>query len=720
MPDSPIRPQIDYLARDFNSLRQLLLDQLALSVPGWNERHTADLGITLVELLAYAGDYLAYYQDAVAAEAYLATARQRASLRRHARLLDYAINDGVSARTYVHFDTAEDQLHIPAGASLLTESAASGPIVSPALLPAYDGIVFETMHSLDLFRAGNAMPLLAAEATLPAGATSATLRGHFPHLAAGDVVIFEQSAAAPNSLQPVKPHAVRLCAKPILEGAPPSTRPLKPARNPQEAGQAITRIEWFDGDALPSPFVLTTRRPNGQIVTDLTVALGNNILAQHGRKVREPAITIPGTRRAPITLVSAGIAFGVPYLHSRAVKLSAAASLTQDPAEACAAISLHEASYPPGNVPALAPPGVPTGAQVQPVSALRSYLPPDSSGQHASPPLNVLRGLPSPAPIAASATPPSSQPTPFPSGLVARHTWTPRRDLIASNPFSRDFVAEIDNDGLAHLRFGDGEHGRAPAPGTAFTVGCHVGLGSAGNVAAGAIQHIVTRNLNIVGVRNPIPALGGMDPETPNQIRINAPQAFRIQRRCITEQDYASRALAYPDVGGAVAIRRGKSSANAAASRDAASASTVTVYIVRTDRKPAAHAFRERVRCYLHGYALIGDEVKVQGPEWVRFSLAVGITPLPNFSPSLVRSQVQERIDAQIAETSYQFGQSVQSSLWTSIAASVPGVANVAVQVNRAVSPSGSGPVAGISDAILPQQIVFFDTPSVTLETQPS
>ena len=47
------------------------------------ERHVPDLGIALVELLAYVGDYLSYYQDAVATEAYLDTARRRISVRRH-------------------------------------------------------------------------------------------------------------------------------------------------------------------------------------------------------------------------------------------------------------------------------------------------------------------------------------------------------------------------------------------------------------------------------------------------------------------------------------------------------------------------------------------------------------------------------------------------------------------------------------------------------------
>ena len=66
----------------------------------------ADVGldsIALVELLAYTGDYLSYWQDSAATEAYLDTARQRPSVRRHARLLAYAMHDGCNARTWVHF-----------------------------------------------------------------------------------------------------------------------------------------------------------------------------------------------------------------------------------------------------------------------------------------------------------------------------------------------------------------------------------------------------------------------------------------------------------------------------------------------------------------------------------------------------------------------------------------------------------------------------------------
>ena len=99
--------QASYLARDYEGLRQLILDRLAQTMPAWTERHVADIGITLVELLAYVGDDLSYYQDAVATEAYLQTARRRISVRRHARLVDYRLGEGCQARAWVCLTVTE-------------------------------------------------------------------------------------------------------------------------------------------------------------------------------------------------------------------------------------------------------------------------------------------------------------------------------------------------------------------------------------------------------------------------------------------------------------------------------------------------------------------------------------------------------------------------------------------------------------------------------------
>ena len=51
---------------------------------------------------------------------------------------------------------------------------------------------------------------------------------------------------------------------------------------------------------------------------------------------------------------------------------------------------------------------------------------------------------------------------------------------------------------------------------------------------------IVTRlNPDCKLVRNPLPAQGGVEPETIEDVRQRAPAAFRTQERAVTEADYA-------------------------------------------------------------------------------------------------------------------------------------------------------------------------------------
>ena len=115
----------DYLARDYEALRSRLLDRLATLLPDWTDRNPADPAVMLVELFAALGDRLAYWQDAVAVEAYLGTARRRTSVRRHARLLDYTVHEGCSARTLLAFTTDSD-LTLPRGTPVTDLPVAAG------------------------------------------------------------------------------------------------------------------------------------------------------------------------------------------------------------------------------------------------------------------------------------------------------------------------------------------------------------------------------------------------------------------------------------------------------------------------------------------------------------------------------------------------------------------------------------------------------------------
>ena len=67
-------PIIDYTNKDYDSLREAMLELAREKLPAWTDHSPNDLGVTLLELFAYMGDILLYYQDRIANESYLDTA----------------------------------------------------------------------------------------------------------------------------------------------------------------------------------------------------------------------------------------------------------------------------------------------------------------------------------------------------------------------------------------------------------------------------------------------------------------------------------------------------------------------------------------------------------------------------------------------------------------------------------------------------------------------
>jgi hypothetical protein len=593
------QPRIDYLARDYTSLRQMLLDRLSVQIPTWTERHVADLEIALVELLAYAGDYLSYYQDAVAAEAYLMTARQRISQRRHARLLDYAIDEGLNARAFVHIGCTEDNVLIPAHTPLLTDSISSEPALPLETLNSYDGMVFETMHPVELFRASNHM-VVEAEAsgawTLPAGRTELFLRGDMQHLRQGDLLLLHHVPTSGHHAVPHAGHIVRLTEAPLPVNS--------------SLGRAATRIVWSHEDALPFPLPVASQQVGGHVHDGQCIVRGNLVLADEGRTVTETLLPVPRSGTFQPRLIFNNIAHAVPFSIADLPNISASALAEQDAQKARALIQLVEQIPAPGSA------------------------------------------------IAAS----------LPARLLGLREWTSRRDLLGSSRFARDFVAEIDNDGRPVLRFGDDVHGRKPQPGMVFEATCRVGQGSAGNIGAGVIQHIVLDDPRILSVSNPLPAVGGTDPELADEIRTNAPAAFRaIQFRCITTDDYVRMAQQIPGVQSARATRTWPVPAQPWLA-------AVKVYLVPTSHQEPWEQFEQRCASFLNPFVKIGDVLSILPAKVQQIRLRLNLRVAEGYSSDTVCDRVRGAIQRQIAVTSFAFGQTVYASSWVAVAALVPGV----------------------------------------------
>lgn len=309
-------PPIDYLARDFGTLRRLLLDRMTLTIPDWVERHEPDLGIAVLELFAYVGDQLSYQQDAVATEAYLTTARRRQSVRRHVRLIDYAMHDGCNARAWVALST-ESRVDLQPGdyrfaaidlSRLEPAQRTDVPTVIDdaelaELSPAAGVQVFEPLpaRALTVWPQHNTIGFWTwgeEECFLPKGTTSATLRDDNDaplRLSPGDVLVIEE-VLGPNTgsaadADPTHRQAVRLTA----------------VRSNVDSlyDQPLLEVTWGAEDALTFPVCLSSRGgPECALLSDVSVARGNVVLTDHGRDITycggaPEVITVPPAAVTP-------------------------------------------------------------------------------------------------------------------------------------------------------------------------------------------------------------------------------------------------------------------------------------------------------------------------------------------------------------------------------------------------------------------------------------
>src|SRR6185369_11022452 len=91
-------PVVDYMARDYESLLAAMRSLAPSKLPEWKDfNNEADFGNVLLELFAHIGDILSYYQDRVANESFLGTARTRRSVIQHLRLIGYKLGTAAPA-----------------------------------------------------------------------------------------------------------------------------------------------------------------------------------------------------------------------------------------------------------------------------------------------------------------------------------------------------------------------------------------------------------------------------------------------------------------------------------------------------------------------------------------------------------------------------------------------------------------------------------------------
>lgn len=598
-------PEINYLAKDYTSFRQVLLDRMALLLPEWKERNAADLGVSLVELLAYVGDYLSYQQDAVATEAYIGTARKRVSVRRHARLVDYFMHDGSNARTWAHIDVDESSTGLTLTKEYNGETTKfltrinELPIVFHSDAESFRNNksqsfqVFEMLHDIVLDGSHNQIKFYTwrqSECCLPQTSTTATLDGNYPNLKPGDILIFVEllgpQTGRSGDANPLHRHAVQLTS--VVASVDPLGSP--DSLPPDDTPKPVTEITWHDDDALPFPLCISSIDENGNSII-VSAALGNNVLVDHGYTGKEELELVPEAKAGS----SSNISFTRP---------------SSDPCEKGEVVQVPVRYRPK--------------LKQTPVTQSLQYDDLDK-------------------PVSADAARKWSRSDILPfifltePGIIGK--WEPQHDLLSSKHNNKHFVVEIDSNGSTYLRFGNDIEGQRPKPGAGFIAHYRLGNGFVGNIGANSLAHLVSNDPSITGankkilkVWNPLPAVGGAEPESAEFVRQKAPQAFRKQERAVTLADYEEVSKRSE-----LKIQR-----SAASLRWTGSWHTVFLTVDRMEGLAVGKEFETNLRGFVEKYRMAGQDLEVDSPRFVSLEIEMTICINKNYFRSDVKAALLE------------------------------------------------------------------------------
>lgn len=526
-----------------------------------------------------------------------------------------------------------------------------------------------------------------AECCLPRGATAATLRDRrldggngraLDHLRVGEVLVLEElvnpRTGSSADVDPGHRHAVRL---------------TELRRDVDPLGDVpVVEIEWASADALPFSLTLSAVGPAPEctLLEDLGVARGNVVLVDHGETVRGPgAVELhDGPRTVP------AVPFDPPHDIVPA----------REPELCCAGEDRLEERPPRAGryAPALAQRPV-VHAQPLPERPLPAARTLGQDPRRALPRVQLFSPVDRPRPwseivervLDDIAVPPRVQ---------RYERWRPRPDLLRSDDDDRHVVVEVDDDGTAWIRFGDGELGARPVPDTRYLAWYRVGGGTAGNVGRESISTLLlrgeTRGGGIVGVRNPLPARGGTDPEPVADVRLRAPHAFReVLHRAVTPEDYAAIVLRdFPD-----RVQRAVASLEPAQNNRTPVSVLIDPYEAsRDDRDLPDQVHRHLLRYQRIGHVLAEVQPATPAP----IDLALTVTLARHHRRGTVLGALLDRFGTGVrADGGLGFfhpdaltpGQGIAISAVVAAAAAVPGVARVRVATLRrhsSIPPTGS------------------------------
>lgn len=599
---------VDYLARDFVSLRNALLDFAAQRYPQWQLHREADVGVMFMEIMAALGDEFSYMQDRMNREAYLETATERRSLRKKSRLMDYEIHDGTMASTVLEFTVNAATTSIAAGNTVWALQAGAQPMAfevgtgfsdqtSPPKSYVVDQnwnpgmLVVHRFNDETCLEAGATGIHVVNEGASPAfDVVSAALWSEGRALLLRDAV---SSAAESEHVHLVRVNAVELSRDTLL-------------------GIDIAHIRWADSDALPVALELD----------DLT--LSGNLLPAVAGETRTHEFRLGDLLASDAESVLQAVEREGPLYSNTDPSLlqrndpcdaSADSDSVRPPVYLCSLPDTVEFGLAfadiNGDIRATQPEVIvyPEGEPENPWHFQRNLLLCDGDDQV----FTIEDGQ---------------------WGRIADY-WRDGEQFV-----HRDYAS---GNGYS-IRFGDGEFGRLPPADSVMHIKYRLGTGTSANLAAGAVNALSIPNQDpphtgdlaalVVAVSNPFSITNGKDPETQEQIRQLTPAAWQSSTLfALRPEDYGQQSETLDFVQKAQGSFRWTGTWLSAMTS-----------IDPVDSYTLSEAQRDAVEGLLNCRRQAGRDVIVSNPVYINLDLLVSICISANAFPAHVKVQVMQAL----------------------------------------------------------------------------
>ncbi len=249
--------------------------------------------------------------------------------------------------------------------------------------------------------------------------------------------------------------------------------------------------------------------------------------------------------------------------------------------------------------------------------------------------------------------------------------WHEVPSLYSRDYRDRVFVTHTNDDGKTTVQFGDGQMGmRLPTGQENARATYRKGIGQAGNVDADKLNMLMTRQLGVKGVTNPLAAKGGDDRESLNDARQNAPLTVLTLDRIVSLQDYQDFARAFAGIAKALATW-------------AWSGQTRSVFV--TVAGPNGAEIRPDSDLYKHLLSAMqkaGDPyipIRAESYRKALFRIAVRVKLKPDYLSEKVLDEVKNSLRSHFSFNARDFGQPVMLSEIMSVIQAVTGVEAVNV-----------------------------------------